>query len=441
MAEPQASPVHLLSGARILCPATGRDEIGDVLVENGVIADIGPGLERRQGAIPVLRCDGHLLIPGLIDMQVFTGEPGSEHRETLATASRAAAAGGVTTIICMPDTIPVIDDVAIVNFIERAARATAIVNIHPIAAATKRLEGKEMTEIALLKEAGAVAFSNGKTSIADARLMRLLLAYAKDQGALVIHATEDRDLARGGVMNEGNVSTRLGLPGVHSAAETIMVERDVRLAGLTGGRYHAATISCRASLEVIARAKAAGHAVTCGVSVNNLALSEEAIGSYRTYFKVKPPLRAEEDRRAMVTGIASGHIDVIVSNHDPQDVDVKRLPFEEAAYGAIGVETMLAAALELHHRGEIALAPLIAAMTANPARLLGLPGGRLAPGAPADFALVHLDAPWTVDAKRLHSKSKNTLFDEQTFRSRVLRTFVGGVCVYKDPEFHLAYAA
>ncbi|MBC8049899.1 MAG: amidohydrolase family protein, partial [Chitinophagales bacterium] len=382
----------LFTNVRLVCPALGRDEHGGVLIENGVITDVGPHLRTASSKAQRIDCAGAVLTPGLIDMQAFTGEPGAEHRETLATASRSAAAGGVTTFIVMPDTQPVIDDAAMVDYIERAARATAIVNVHPMAALTKRLEGREMAEIGLLKAAGAVAFTNGRASIADARIMRLLLDYAKDLNALVVHYPEEQTLARGAVMNDGEVATRLGVPGAACEAETIIVDRDVRLAALTGGRYHAATVSCAASLDVIAAAKRRRLEVTCGAAIANLALTEADVGPYRTYFKVKPPLRTEDERRALVAGVASGLIDVIVSNHDPQDVDGKRLPFEEAAYGAIGLETMLPAALELHLRNEIELLPLLAAMSHRPAALLGLPGGALSVGSPADLTLVSLNA-------------------------------------------------
>lgn len=427
--------------ARLVDPATRLDQPGGVLIGDGRIAEIGPGI--RAGAIgdvPVVDCAGQVLAPGLIDMMVSTGEPGREHRETLATASRAAAAGGVTTMICMPNTEPVIDDVALVDFILRRARDTALVNVHPMAAMTKGLRGEEMTEIGLLREAGAVAFTNGKTSIANAKVMRSTLAYAKDFGALIAHHLEDVNLAGDGVMNESEVSTRLGLRGIPRAAETIMLERDVRLVELTGGRYHAAQISCRASLEVIRHAKSRGLPVTCGVSVNHLALNENDIGSYRTFFKVKPPLRSEEDRQAMAEGVASGDIDVIVSAHDPQDADVKRRPFAEAADGAIGLETLLGAALRLYHNGDLDLHRLLAAMTANPAKLLGLAGGRLAKGAPADLILIDLDVPHVVDPERLRSKSRNTPFDEARLQGRVVRTVVAGRTVYNYADQSAARA-
>jgi dihydroorotase len=433
-AQSASSPQQetVLFNARLICPFSGRDEMGGLLIKGETIADAGPHIvpDEHPSAEPI-DCEGHLLCPGLIDMQVFTGEPGEEHRETLATASRAAAAGGVTTIICMPDTKPAIDDVALVDFIERRARDTAIVHVHPMAAMTKGLAGKEMTEIGLLRQAGALAFTDGKRSVANAKLMRLILSYARDFNALIVHHTEDADLAFGGVMNEGEISSRLGLPGIPAEAETILIERDLRLVALTGGLYHAAAISCAASLDAIRAAKAEGHSVTCGVTINHLTLNELDVGQYRTYFKIKPPLRREEDRRAMVEGLHNGDIDVIVSSHDPQDADLKRRPFAEAADGALGVETLLPAALQLYHNGSIALLPLLAAMTSRPARLLGLPGGRLEPGAPADLTLIDLEMPWRVDVLALRSKSKNSPFEETVLQGRALKTWVLGRCVYE----------
>ncbi len=425
----------VLLNARLVCPLSGRDEKGGLVIKGEAIADLGAhiGADSRPQAERI-DCGGHVLSPGLIDMQVFTGEPGEEHRETLATASRAAAAGGVTTIIVMPDTKPAIDDVSLVDFIERRARDTAIVHVHPMAAMTRGLAGKEMTEIGLLRQAGALAFTDGKRSLANAKLMRLILSYAHDFNGLIVHHLEDADLALGGVMNEGEVSSRLGLPGIPTEAETIMIERDLRLVGLTGGRYHAAAISCAASLAAVRAAKAEGHCVTCGVTINHLTLNELDVGQYRTYFKLKPPLRREEDRRAMVDGLRSGDIDVIVSGHDPQDADVKRRPFAEAADGALGVETLLPAALQLYHNGSIALSPLLAAMTSRPAKLLGLPGGRLEQGAPADLTLIDLEMPWRVDAQFLRSKSKNSPFDEMVLQGRALRTWVLGQQVYEYAE-------
>ncbi len=379
----------------------------------------------------VIDCKGHVLCPGLIDMQVFTGEPGQEHRETLKTASQAAAAGGVTTIVVMPDTEPVIDQVALVDFIQRRARDNAVVHVHVMAAMTRGLKGQEMTEIGLLQRAGAIAFTNGKASVSNARVMRNVLLYAKDFGALIVHHTEDPHLTDGTVMNSGEVATRLGLPGVNKAAETIVLERDLRLVEITGGRYHAAQLTCAESLAVMRAAKARKLPVTCGVSINHLTLNENDIGPYRTFFRLRPPLRAEEDRTAMVRGLAAGEIDVIVSSHDPQDADTKRHPFAEAADGAIGLETLLAAALRLYHSGEIALLPLLKAMTVNPAKLLGLPAGRLEKGAPADLILVDLGQPWVVDKAEIRARSKNSPFDESKMQGRVLVTMVAGKPVYQ----------
>ena len=418
--------------ARIIDPSSNRDEPGGLLVKDGLIADIGAHLRRNapEGAV-VIDCKGHVLAPGLIDAQVFSGEPGFEHRETLKTASHAAAAGGVTTMVVMPETNPVIDQVALVDFIQRRARDNAVVHVHTMAAMTKGLKGEEMTEIGLLKRAGAIAFSNGKTSVANTRVMRNVLNYAKDFGALVVHHTEDPYLSGSASMNSGEVAARLGLPGASKLAETIVLERDVRLVEMTGGRYHAATISCEESLDVVRRAKARKLAVTCGVSINHLTLNENDIGSYRTFLKVRPPLRREEDRVAMVRGLASGDIDIIVSSHDPQDADTKRRPFAEAADGAVGLETLLPAALRLVHAGDIPLHVLLRAMTINPARLLGLHSGRLVKGAIADLVLFDLGEPWVVNKDLLKSRSKNSPFDEAKMQGRVLRTVVAGETVFE----------
>ncbi|MBU2580101.1 MAG: dihydroorotase [Alphaproteobacteria bacterium] len=429
--KPSRTPQVFLN-ARLIDPESGRDEPGGLFVQDGLIADIGPHLRRNapEGAA-VIDCQGHVLCPGLIDAQVFSGEPGQEHRETLKTASRAAAAGGVTTMVVMPDTTPVIDQVALVDFIQRRARDNAVVHVHTMAAMTRGLEGEEMTEIGLLKRAGAIAFTNGKSSIANTRVMRNVLNYAKDFDALVVHHCEDPYLSAKASMNSGEVATRLGLSGVSTVAETIVVERDVRLVARSGARYHAATISCADSLEVIKDAKARGIQVSCGVSINHLTLNENDVTGYRTFFKVRPPLRHEDDRRAMVAGIAEGSIDIIVSSHDPQDVDVKRRPFQEAADGAAGLETLLPAALRLYHSGDVDLVTLLKAMTANPAKLLGLHSGRLRKGSIADIILVDLNEPWVVNKDLLRSRSKNSPFDEARLQGRVLRTLVAGETVYQ----------
>lgn len=427
---PKGKPVALIH-ARIIDPATERDELGGILIEDGLITDFGPQFAKNapEGA-EVIDCAGHIVCPGLIDMLVFTGEPGEEHRETLASASRAAAAGGVTTIVSMPNTDPVIDEVALVDFLQRRARDTAITRVHVMAAMTKGLKSEEMTEIGMLLEAGAVAFTNGKNSVTNAQVMRRLLAYSCDFDALIVHYTEDPDLRGNGVMNEGEVSSRLGLPGIPTLAETIMLARDMRLVTDTGARYHSATISCIDSLEIIRRSKRQGLKVSAGVSINHVTLNENDVGPYRTFTKVRPPLRSEEDRMAMVEGLRDGSIDVIVSGHDPKDAEGKRQPFEEAAYGAIGVETLLPAALRLYHNQEIDLMRLLRTMTINPAEILGLKTGRIAKGAPADLTVFDLNTPWIIDRDMLQSRSKNSAFDEARVEGRVLMSFVGGNRVF-----------
>ncbi len=423
----------LLANARIVDPSRDLDFPGDLLIADGVIRDAkrGIGAAGVPEGTEIVDCRGKLIAPGLIDMRAFVGEPGAEHRETLASASQAAAAGGVTTIVCQPDTNPVIDDPAIVDFILRRARDTAIVHVHPMAAVTKGLRGEEMAEIGLLKAAGAVAFTDGIHSVANAQVLRRALTYARDFDALIVEHTEDTNLIGEGVMNDGEFAARLGLIGVPTAAETIMLERDMRLVALTSGRYHAASITCTHSLEVLRRAKDSGLAVTAAASINHLTLNELDVGSYRTFFKVAPPLRTEADRSALVEALAAGLIDVVMSDHNPQDVEGKRLPFAEASYGAIGLETMLTAGLRLVHSGVIELAALLKAMSTRPAELLGLAGGTLRAGAPADVIVVDIDLPWVLDPADLKSKCKNTPFDEAKLQGRVVRTIVAGRTVYE----------
>lgn len=429
---PDRSPL-LLANARIIDPSRDLDTIGDVLIVDGLIREAkrGIGAAGVPEGTTVIDCRDKVVAPGLIDMRAFVGEPGAGHRETFASASLAAAAGGITTIICQPDTKPVIDNSATVDFILRRARDTAIVNIHPMAALTKDMMGGEMTEIGLLKAAGAVAFTDGDRSVMNAQVMRRALTYARDFDALIVHHTEDPNLVGEGVMNEGEFATRIGLMGVPNASEAVVLERDMRLVALTGGRYHAASLSCIDSLDILKRAKDAGLNVSASASINHLTLNENDIGPYRTFLKLSPPLRTEDDRLALVAAVASGLIDVIMSDHNPQDVEVKRLPFAEAAAGAIGLETMLSAGLRLVHSGEIALKTLIRAMSTRPAELLGLPGGTLRPGSPADVIVLDLDTPWVLDPADLKSKCKNTPFDDARFTGRVARTIVGGRTVYE----------
>jgi dihydroorotase len=423
----------LLANARIVDPSRDLDIVGDLLIAEGVIREAKKGI--GAAGVPegtdVIDCRGKLIAPGLVDMRAFIGEPGEASRETLGSASQAAAAGGVTTIICQPDTSPTIDNAATVDFVLRRARDNAIVHVHPMAAITKGLEGKEMTEIGLLKAAGAVAFTDGAKSVVNAQVMRRALTYAGDFDAMIVHHTEDPNLIGDGVMNEGEYATRLGLLGIPKAAETVMLERDIRLVALSGGRYHAASVTCSESLDVLRRAKDAGLDVTASASINHVTLNEIDIGPYRTFLKVSPPLRMEDDRKALVEAVSAGLIDVIMSDHNPQDVETKRLPFAEAAPGAIGLETMLTAGLRLVHSGEIGLATLLRAMSTRPAELLGLPGGTLKSGAPADVIVVDMDLPWVLDPSELKSKCKNTPFDEARLTGRVVRTIVSGRTVYE----------
>jgi dihydroorotase len=423
----------LLTNARIVDPSRDMDILGDVLIADGVIREAkrGIGAAGVPEGTEVVDCRGRVVAPGLIDMRAFIGEPGAGHRETLATASQAAAAGGVTTIISQPDTTPVIDDPATVDFVLRRARDTAIVHVHPMAALTKGLKGEEMTEIGLLKAAGAVAFTDGEKSVTNAQVMRRALTYATDFDALIVHHTEDPDLVGEGVMNEGEFAARLGLMGVPRAAETIMLERDVRLLELTGGRYHAASLTCGESLDVLRRAKEEGLSITASASINHLTLNDNDIGPYRTFLKLAPPLRAEDDRLMLVGAVGAGLIDVIMSDHNPQDVETKRLPFDEAAPGAIGIETMLSAGLRLVHSGDLTLTTLLKAMSTRPAEILGLPGGTLRAGAPADVIVIDLDLPWVLDPNELKSKCKNTPFDEARMQGRVVRSVVAGRTVYE----------
>ena len=423
----QARPLVLVN-ARLIDPAAEREAFGGVLAIDGRIADVGAGVTAASAPAEarIVDCEGDVVSPGLIDMRAFIGEPGAEHRETIASASAAAAAGGVTTLVARSDTNPPVDDPAVVDFILRRARDAARVRVLPSAAITKGLRGEEIAEIGLLAEAGAVAFSDGPRSIATAQTLRRAMTYARDFGALVMHYCEDRTLVGEGVMAEGERASRLGLPGIPREAETIVLERDLRLAGLTRARYHAVFVSNALSLAAMRRARQAGLAVTCGVSINNLTLNEIDVGDYRTFLKLNPPLRGEDERLLLVEALGEGLIDVIVSDHDPQDVETKRLPFAEAAAGAIGIETMLSASLRLVSAVQIGLPRLIRAMTLRPAEILGLPTGRLAVGAPADLIRFDPDAPFVLDPATLHSRCRNTPFDEARMEGQVKLTLVAG---------------
>ena len=424
-------PLALLN-ARLIDPAAGTQTRGGLLIVDGVIADLGGAVTRHSlpADAEIIDCAGDMVAPGLIDMRAFVGEPGAEHRETMASASAAAAAGGVTTMVAMPDTHPVVDDPAVVDFIKRRARDTARVRVLPSAAITKGLHGKEIAEIGLLLESGAVAFTDGLHSIRNAQVMRRAMTYGRDFDALIMHFAQDEDLAGSGVMNAGEFASRLGLGGIPVEAETIALDRDLRLVNMIKGRYHASLVSAAPSLEIIARAKDAGLNVTCATSINHLTLNENDIGAYRSFFKLSPPLRQETDRIAMVEALASGLIDVIVSDHNPQDVETKRLPFGEAAPGAIGLETILSAGLRLVHAGQVNLSRLLHALSTRPAEILGLPQGRLQRGAPADVIRFDPEEPYVLDPALLHSRSRNTPFDGARMEGKVKLTVVAGEIVW-----------
>jgi len=425
----------VIHNARVIDPGSGLDAHGAVLIEDGRIADIAHhGPAGLPDGAEVIDAQGLILCPGLIDMRVFTGEPGREYRETLASASEAAAAGGVTTFVVMPDTQPVIDDGALVDFLLRRAKATAKVNVLPAAAITKGLNGSELTEFGLLKEAGAVCFSDGRRSIQSSATLKAALSYAANFDMPVVHHVLDAALAGEGVMNDGAFATVLGLKGISAETETVPLSRDLLLAQATGGRYHAAQISTAASARLMREAKAQSPKISCGVSINNVSLNENDIGAYRTFFRLSPPLRHEDDRQAMIEALRSGVIDTIHSGHDPQDSEGKRQPFAEAAEGAIGLETLLAAALRLVHNNEVDLLTVLRAMTSRPAEILGLSAGRIRRGNPADLIVFDPDYPWQVTEAGILSRSRNTCFEGARLAGKVMRTVVGGRTVFASME-------
>jgi dihydroorotase len=423
----------LIRGGRLVDPASGLDETGNLLVEGGRIAGIGRDVA-RDGA-EAIDARGTCLAPGLVDMRVQLREPGHEHQETMQTGGAAAVAGGVTTMVALPNTDPPIDEPALVEFVARRSRDVGLARIRTYGAATRGLKGSEITEMGLLAESGALGFSDGERAIADALVMRRALSYAATFGRPVVQHPEEPSLAAGGAVTEGEIATRLGLPGITPMAEVIMVERDLRLAELTQGPLHLAHVSTEAAIDAIRRAKARGVAVTCDTAPPYFALNETAVGEYRTFAKLSPPLRSEWDRRAVVVGLRDGTIDAIASDHAPQDQDSKRLPFTSAAPGIIGLETLLPLALELHHNGHISLLDLFRRLSLRPAEILGLDAGRLAIGAPADLVLFDLDRPWKIDEHAFRSKTKNSPFDGRPVQGRVLKTLVAGRIVF-DAEQH-----
>jgi dihydroorotase len=423
----------LFRRARLLDPASGLDARGDLLVEGERIAAVGGDLSASDRDAETINAEGLCLAPGLVDMRVQLREPGAEHMESIESGGRAAAAGGVTTMVALPNTDPPVDDVSVVEFLARRAREVRLAKVHTYATATKGLKGHELTEMGLLAANGALGFTDGVKAVADALVMRRVLAYARTFDLLVLQHPEEPSLARAGEVNEGETATRLGLAGITPMAELIMVERDLRLVEITGARYHAAHVSTAAAIAAIRRAKARRLPVSCDTAPPYFVLNETAIGDYRTFAKLSPPLRSEWDRRAVIEGLGDGTIDAIASDHAPWDQDSKRLPFSSAAYGIVGLETLLALSLELYHNRHLDLLGVIRLLTLNPAQILRLPVGRLAVGAPADLVLFDPDQPWQICPDAFLSKSKNAPFDDRPVKGRVQLTIVDGRTIFARP--------
>ncbi len=413
--------------ARLIDPETGTDHVGTLLVRDGAIAE-------RDGPCPdgaqAIDAGGKCLAPGIVDLGVQVGEPGAQHKESLRTAGLAAARGGVTTIIMRPDTSPAIDTPEVLEYVTRRAQARTPVNIRAMAALTRGREGREMAEIGLLLDAGAVAFGDGERVLRDTRVFARAMAYARGLGALIVGHPQDAGLSAGACATTGKFASLKGLPAVSPMAERMGLDRDLGLVEMTRARYHADQITCARALPALERAKQNGLDVTAGISIHHLTLNEFDVGDYRTFFKLTPPLRGEDDRRAVVEAVREGLIDIICSMHSPQDEESKRLPFEEAAPGAVGLETLLPAAMRLHHSEGLGLPQIWRALALNPARRLGLASGRLGEGAPADLVLFDPETPFVLDRFSLLSKSKNTPFDEARMQGRVLATYVAGRQVY-----------
>jgi len=418
----------LLTNARLIDPEAGTETLGGLRIEDGLIAEILPEM---SGGID---CGGKCLAPGIIDIGVKIGEPGERHKESFRTAGLSAAAGGVTTMVTRPDTTPAIDSPELLDFFNRRATDIVQVNVLPMAALTKGRDGAEMTEIGFLRDAGAAAFTDGDRPVGNPKTLQRALTYAADLGALVMAHPQEPTMSKGACATSGPLASLMGLPAVSSMAERIQLERDMSLVEMTGARYHADQITTAAALPALARAKKAGLRVSAGVSAHHLTLNQFDIEGYRTFFKLKPPLRSEDDRIAVVEAVQSGLIDIICSMHTPQDEESKRLPFEEAASGAVGLETLLPACMQLVHAGHLTLPELFRSLSLNPAKLLGLEAGRLAVGAPADLILFDPDKPFVLERAKLRSKSKNTPYDLRRMEGVVLRSFVAGQQVFPFDE-------
>lgn len=420
----------LLTNARLIDPEQGTEAPGWLLIENGAIAATGVGAERPE-ADKMVDCGGKCLAPGIVDIGVKVCEPGERHKESYRSAGLAAAAGGVTTMVTRPDTSPAIDSPETLEFVARRANAAGPVHVRPMAALTKGREGREMTEIGFLMDAGAVAFTDCDHVIANTKVFSRALTYARSLGALIIAHPQEPGLSAGAAATSGKFASLRGLPAVSPMAERMGLDRDIALLEMTGAAYHADQITTARALPALERARRNGLNITAGTSIHHLTLNELDVADYRTFFKVKPPLRSEDDRQAVIEAVRTGLIDVISSMHTPQDEESKRLPFEEAASGAVALETLLPAALRLYHSGDLDLPTLFRAMALNPARRLGLPSGRLSEGAPADLVLFDADKPFVMDRTTLRSKSKNTPFDGQRMQGKVLATYVAGTPVFE----------
>lgn len=417
-----------IDNARLLCPANGWDENGSLLIEDGLIAEIG---DIKGKAKDTIDAGGLCLSPGLIDLRVKTGEPGAEQKETLATASRAAVAGGVTSMVVMPDTNPVIDDVALVQFIANRGQATAQTRIYPAGALTKGLNGEAMAEIGLMSDSGAVFFTNGDRPVADPSILRRTMGYAASCDAIVSSRADDHSLAKNGVMNGGALAARIGLSGLPREAEWLGLSRDLLLAEATGCKLLIDQVSTARSFEMIKAARDRGVKAWASVAAHHLFFNELDVGDYLTYCKVNPPFRKEEDRQALIEALAAGEIDAVVSAHDPQPPEEKRLPFAEASFGAAGLETVLSALMVLVQDERLSMLDALMPVTASPANIIGVPQGQLNAGAPADIILFDPNTPWLCEREHLRSRSLNSPFDGRRMVGRVMRTIIGGETVFE----------
>jgi len=421
--------------ARIIDPSQGMDEIGSVIVDaNGKIKSIGAQTNETEASpkADIIDVKQNILIPGIVDMKAFVGEPGYEYKENFRTLSQAALSGGVTSIVTMPNTTPIIDNVSMVDFVIRRGRDKASVNLFPCGALTKGMQGKLMTEFGLLSSRGIIGFSDVKKTVQNTETMARIMNYASDIGVLIMQHAEDYELSKNGCINEGEISNRLGLEGISSVAEKIIIERDLTLLSEFPCRYHINQISSKQSLEVIKKNKNDNKKFSVGVSINNLSLNENDIGDFKTFLKLSPPLRLEDDRMALVEGIKNGLIDVMVSDHTPEDEESKRLPFAQAAIGAIGIETFLPLALELYHNESLSLNKIIETITINPSKILKINKGSLKKGMDADICIFDLEAPWVVKADKLKSKSKNTAIENRKLQGKILMTFLNGELAFKQ---------